>query len=320
VGLLFISLAALVHIRDSFTFVLLSIAFGFGITSVHVAINSQAFHFLERTGTNLVTSAAGYWSAGALTTAIVSGALVGRVDLKTHIVFLSIGCVVVMYAIIAILKGVLLEANQHEERAYSVKEIFTGFRVDWPVTLGMGCAVYLEFAIGDWGTIFTKDRLHIDSGLSAIPYIVFTATMIFGRLFVHRLRDRYSLDFLVHRAALTAGISFGTCIIIATHLPASLKWWSYGLFIIGFFMAGLGSSFIGPSFFAAANRRSSLPSAVVIGQFGVANNIFMFIVKWLVAWTIQFTGSIALAFMIPTAMILSTVFFVRALKEDSKAV
>jgi len=124
---------------------------------------------------------------------------------------------------------------------------------------------------------------------------------------------------LVRRAALLAGFGFGTSIVTATLLPDSLKWWSYGLFILGFAIAGLGSSFAGPAFFAAANRRSSLPSAVVVGQFGVVNNVLLFVIKWIVAWTIQFTGSIALAMMIPTAMMLATVFFVDSLKEGSKS-
>jgi hypothetical protein len=57
----------------------------------------------------------------------------------------------------------------------------------------------------------------------------------------------------------------------------------------------------------------------VVGQFGVVNNVLTFGVKWVVAWTIQFTGSIALAMMIPTSMILISVFFSKVIKEDSKA-
>jgi nitrate/nitrite transporter NarK len=123
----------------------------------------------------------------------------------------------------------------------------------------------------------------------------------------------------VKRATLLAGTGFGLCIIVATHLAVSLKWWSFALFVLGFALAGIGSSFVGPSFFAAANRRSSQPSAVVVGQFGVVNNVLIFGIKWIVAWTIQFTDSIALAMMIPTAMILATVFFTDSLKPDSKA-
>jgi hypothetical protein len=317
--ILFSSLGVLVHLNSSFLFLVFNIAFGFGITAVHVCLNSQGFHFLERSKINLITSTAGYWSAGALSTAILSGVLVGRVGLIAHINFLCVLLTVLMIAIVLRLRPVLLESNTDSDHDYSIKDIFTGFRIDWPVSLGMACAVYLEFAIGDWGTIFTKDRLDIDAGLSTAPYIVFTAMMIFGRLLIHRLIPRAPLHLWVKRAALLAGAGFGICIITATHLPATLKWWSYGLFVLAFFFAGLGSSFLGPSFFAAANRRSSLPSAVVVGQFGVVNNVLLFGIKWIVAWTIQFTGSIALAMMIPTVMMLATVFFSDSLKEDSKS-
>ena len=316
---LFISLGSLVHISSSFLFLIFSITFGFGITAVHVSINSQVFHFKDRSTRNIVTSAAGYWSAGALVTAIFSGFLVDRVNLQIHITTLSVLLAIVMIAIVLSLHPVLLEANTDEDNHYSIKQIFTSFHIDWPVSLGMACVVYLEFAVGDWGTIFTKDRLGVSASLSTIPYILFTATMIFGRLLVHKLLPKAPLHLWVKRAALLAGIGFGVCISVATHLPASMKWWSYSLFLIGFFIGGLGSSFLGPSFFAAATRRSKLPNAIVVGQFGVVNNVLIFVVKWIVAWTIQFTGSIALAMMIPTVMILISVFFVQVLKEDSAA-
>ena len=319
IGLLFTSLGLLVHVQSSFIFLILNILFGFGITAVHVCLNSQGFHFLERSKINLITSTAGYWSAGSLATAIVSGFLVGRVGLITHIDVLCAVLAISMIAIVIRLKSVLLESNTDSESDYSIKQIFTGFRIDWPVSLGMACVVYLEFALGDWGTIFTKDRLDVSGGLSTAPFIIFTAMMIVGRLLVHRLQERNPIDLLVKRAALLAGLGFGSLIITATVLPASLKWWSYGLFILAFAIAGLGSSFAGPAFFAAANRRSSQPSAVVVGQFGVVNNVLLFGIKWIVAWTIQFTGSIALAMMIPTVMMLATVFFVSSLKADSKS-
>ena len=317
--ILFSSLAILVHVHSSLIFLILNITFGFGITAVHVSLNSHSFHFLERSNINLVTTSAGYWSVGSLSTAILSGLLVGRVGLALHINLLSVVLAVTMISIIFSLKDDLLTPNEDTEHDYTVKEIFTGFKIDWPVSLGMAAAIYLEFALADWGTIFTKERLDVSGSLSAAPFIVFTATMIVGRLLIERLLKSAPIDVWVKRAVIFAGTGFGISIIVATHLPAELKWWSYGLFILGFAIAGLGSSFVGPAFFAAAIRRSSLPSAVVVGQFGVVNNVLTFGIKFIVAWTIQFTGSIALAMMIPTAMILATVFFVKSLKEGSKA-
>ena len=222
-----------------------------------------------------------------------------------------------MLSIVIRLKAVLLEPNTSTDHDYTIKDIFTSFEIDWPVSLGMACVVYLEFALGDWGTIFPKERLDISAGLSTAPFIVFTAAMIVGRLLIARLLNFAPIQIWAKRGVIFAGIGFGGCIIVATHLPANLTWWSYSLFILGYAMAGLGSSFVAPSFFAAANRRSKLPSAVVVGQFGVTNTVLTFAVKWIVAWTIQFTGSIALAMMIPTAMMLATIFFTSALKQES---
>ncbi len=317
--ILFSSLSLLVHIHSSLIFLILNIAFGFGITAVHVSLNSHSFHFLERRKINLVTTSAGYWSVGSLSTAVLSGLLVGRVGLAVHINLLSIILATTMIAIIFNLKDDLLTPNEDTEHDYTVKEIFTGFKIDWPVSLGMACVVYLEFALGDWGTIFTKERLDLSGGLSTVPFIVFSATMIIGRLLIGRLLEKATIDIWVKRAVLLAGIGFGLCIIVATHLPPELVWWSYALFILGFGIAGLGSSFVGPAFFAAAIRRSSLPSAVVVGQFGVVNNVLTLGIKFIVAWTIQFTGSIALAMMIPTVMILASFYFAKSLKVDSKA-
>ncbi len=319
IAILYISLINLIHISSTIPFLLFSIGFGYGITAVHVSINSQAFHFNDRRGANIVTSAQGYWSAGALTTAIASGFLVDRVSLGLHITTLSIILAIAMAAIVISLHPVLLTANTDSESRYSIKAIFTSFHIDWPVSLAMACVVYLEFAVGDWGTIFTKDRLGVSAGLSAIPYIVFTATMIFGRLTVQRLLPYAPLEVWAKRAAILGGAGFAGSIIIATHLPAEMKWWSYSLFIVGFFIGGLGSSFLGPSVFRAATRRSKLPSAIVVGQFGVVNNIIVFIIKWIVAWTMQLTGSIALAMMIPAAMLLSSVFFLHILNENQWA-
>jgi hypothetical protein len=315
--LLFSSITLLVQVRSSFLFLLLNISFGFGITAVHVCLNSHGFHLLERSKVNVITSAAGYWSAGSLTTSILSGLLVGRVALTTHITVLSVVLTVIMISIVIRLKSVLIEPNTSTETDYKIKDIFTSFEIDWPVSIGMACVVYMEFALADWGAIFTKERLDISAGLSTAPFIIFTAAMIVGRLLIARLLGSAPIQVWVRRGVLFAGIGFGGCIILATHLPAELKWWSYSLFILGFAIAGLGSSFVAPSFFAAANRRSKLPSAVVVGQFGVINTVLTFAVKWIVAWTIQFTGSIALAMMIPAALMLATFFFASSLNQES---
>lgn len=315
--LLYLSFIAIVQVRTPLLFIIFNILIAFGITCIHVALNTQGFHIQERSGENVVTSTAGYWSAGALATAIVSGAVVDFIGIGLHIGAVAVLSAALSLYIAAKMKDALVPANEHPETDYRVRDIFTSFHLDWPVSLGLAAAVYLEFAIGDWGTIFTKERLGVSGTLSTLPYIIFTVFMIAGRLSINKIPAHYPLHRLARYSTLVAGIGFMVTISIATHLPESAKWTSYALFLLGFSLAGIGSAILGPSFTAAANRRSPNPSAVVIGQLGVTNNILTTALKWLVAGVIGATGSIALALMIPAALMIVAAFFTPVLEEKS---
>ena len=317
-GLLYTAFVAVVQVHAAPLFIVLNIAISFGITTTHVAINAQGFDIQERSGENVVVSSAGYWSAGALFTAILSGFLVGHIGLAMHIGVLSILSAIASFWIIFQLGSSLIPPNEHPETDYSIKDIFTTFHFDWRISLGLACVVYLEFAIGDWGAIFTKERLEVSASLSTLPYIFFTIFMIAGRLSIQRLTNRFAIDKLARALALIGGVGFVTTISIATNLPAQYRWYSYALFLLGFSLAGIGSSILAPTFTAAANRRSSNPSAVVVGQVGVANNVITTGLKWIVAGVIGATGSIGLGMMIPGVLMIFAAFFTPVLKADSK--
>jgi fucose permease len=315
-ALLYSSFVIIVQVHTPAIFIVFNILIAFGITATHVAINAQGFDMQERSHENVVTSSAGYWSSGALVTAILSGILVSHIGLALHVGTVAVMAAIASIIIIIKFGNALVPPNQHPETDYSIKDIFTTFHFDWRVSLGLACAVYLEFAIGDWGTIFTKERLGVSAGLSTLPYIIFTIFMILGRLSIHRATEKFSIYRLARISTLVAGIGFVLCIAIAINLPAEMLWVSYGLFILGFSLAGIGSSILGPNFTAAANRRSPNPSAVVVGQLGVANNVITTGIKWIVAAIVGATGSLGLAMMVPGALMILAFFFTSVLKDD----
>jgi MFS family permease len=317
--LLYGSFIAVVHIKSPLYFALCNIVIAFAITAIHIAFNTQAFHVQEKSGSHIVTRSAGYWSSGALVTAGISGFMVGNVGLALQIDIVSIFTAAVTIYLVIKLRPMLVKANTHPETDYKVKDIFTSFYIDWPVSLGMAGAIYMEFAVGDWATIFTKERLDIDSGLSAAPYIAFTFFIILGRLWVYKLLDRYLVANLSRSALISSGAIFILCISIATHLPASAKWISFTLFVVAFSVAGLGTSFVAPNYSRAANRRSPNPSSVVVGQFGVMNNVLTTACKWVVAGVIAATGSIALAFMIPAVLMIFSGYFTYVMDDTKPA-
>ncbi len=314
-SIMLISMAVIVHLHSSFLFLLCSISMGAGISAFHIAINGQVFHTQEKLDEQLLTRFQGLWGVGALSTAILSGLLVDRISLTAHINILSAAVYIAMITIITRLTSVLLTPDENEERDLSIKKLFLSFRIDWLVNAGLLCAIFMEFAIIDWATIFIKERLDMGAGLNSLPYVFFIGAMIVGRLSIHRFTTRETLHTWVVRASLLAGTSFILLVTIATHLPVSARNTAFILLCIGLFLTGIGSSFLGPSFLNAANHRSPSPGSIVVGQIGLINVIAIFICKWILAWTIEFTGSISLALMIPALMLLSVGFYARAVKE-----
>ena len=308
------TLIILTTVDSSLIFFFANIAFGAAISAFHISINAQGFNYQDRTGKFIITQMSGVWGAGALITALISGFLVDRVSLHLHIGVLTVVVFLIQSFVIKSLSPELLKANQDIEVDYKLKELFSGFSFDRIVSFGLICAIFLEFALSDWAAIYTKEEIGIKSGFNTLPFILFTMLMIFGRFTVHYLVPRFTLERLAVRGSLLAGTSFLVSIFLARSVFATNQDMAFLVICIGFSLAGLGSSFIGPTFMAAANTRSNHPASVVIGQIGVANIVLAFILKWVVAWTAQAT-SLTIGLLIPGMLLLTVPFFAKALKS-----
>jgi MFS family permease len=308
------TLIILTTVDSSLIFFFANIAFGAAISAFHISINAQGFNFQDRTGKFIITQMSGVWGAGALITALISGFLVDRVSLHLHVGVLTVVIFLIQSVAIKSLAPELLKSNQDIEVDYKLKELFSGFSFDRMVSFGLICAIFLEFALSDWAAIYTKEEIGIKSGFNTLPFILFTMLMIFGRFTVHYLVPRFTLERLAVRGSLLAGTSFLVSVFLARSVFATNQDMAFLVICIGFSLAGLGSSFIGPTFMAAANTRSNHPASVVIGQIGVANIVLAFILKWVVAWTAQAT-SLTIGLLIPGMLLLTVPFFAKALKS-----
>ena len=308
-----LSLIVLTNTSSSFIFLVVIIIQGAAISAMHVSINSQGFHFQDRTQRQVVTLLSGFWSSGALITSIVAGFMVDRVKLGTYSVALAIICLIAMLYIISELSPNLVKANTNPDTVHRARDMFMGFRIDRLVSGGLLCAIMLEFAIGDWAAIFVKEDMGIKSGVHTLPYILFTVAMITGRLNLHNLLNRYSIHELAVKASLLAGSAFIAGIVGVTLVGNGNKVLVVLILSISFTIAGLGSSFLGPSVMNAANNRSKLPASMVIGQIGIVNTSLVFVARWVIAWTAQAT-SLTIALLIPAFMILTVPYFAKIFK------
>jgi MFS family permease len=305
--LLTIAFIATVHVHNHKFFILFNMLIGFSISTLHTANNAQAFFDQERGGKNLVVSAAGYWSAGSLTTIFLSMYLIGKVSLKTHVSLLLLITWVFTLTCVFLRKDTLVPSNRHENIKKSILADFRKFNFDWLVNFGMIFGILLEFSVGDWSSIFAKENGGISETWAPLPFMFFTISMIVGRVSINQLRKRYKISTLVRIGGIVAGTSY-LIGIWTVHIFGLL-----GL-VITFSLAGLGSSYIGPSFLNVANSRIDLPASIVIGQISAVNVVLSWILKQLVALLAQFAG-LQIALTLPALMAISVGLFAKVFKQ-----
>jgi MFS family permease len=309
-----ISLIFLTHSTSSIIFLIFVIIQGGAISAFHISINSQGFYFQDRTKQQIITLLSGFWSSGALLSSMIAGLLVDRVALGTYTNFLASICFVVMTIIISRMSPNLVKADVNPDSNHRARDMFKGFKIDVPVSAALMLVIMLEYAVSDWAAIYVKEDMNILSGIHTLPYILFTLAMIVGRLNLHNLLPHYTIDLLVVRASLLSGLSFLVGIIAVSIAGTSNKIVVLIILSISFTVAGLGSSFLGPSLMNIANIRSKFPSSVVIGQIGVINIVLVFVMRWVIAWTAQAT-SLAIALCIPALMLLAVPYFSKIFKN-----
>jgi MFS family permease len=312
--LLAVSLVFLTHSTSSLVFLVFIILQGLAISAFHISINAQGFHFQDRTKKQIITLLSGFWSSGALISSIIAGFLVDRVALGTYSNVLAMFCYFAMSYIIVRISPNLVKADANPDSDHRARDMFKGFSIDKQVSAALLLVIMLEYAVSDWAAIFVKEDMKIAGGIHTLPYILFTLAMIIGRLNLHNLLPRYSIDFLVVRASLLSGLSFIAGIIAVTLVGTSNKTLVIIILSISFTFAGLGSSFLGPSVMNAANTRSKFPSSVVIGQIGVINITLVFVVRWVIAWTAQAT-SLTIALLIPSIMLLTVPYLAKIFRN-----
>ena len=309
-----LAIAAITHLQSTPLFIIFNMINGAAISAFNIAINAQAFHAQDRAGEMIISRQHGYWTIGALATAIFSGLLVNVVSIAAHITVLSAALFLIIYYFVSKLGPELIKPSVHEKDDFKILDLFKSFRIDVLVSSALACGVIIEFVTADWSAIYSKETIGVNGSLATIPYIASLIAMIIGRLGIHIVTRRIPLESMVKIGSVIGGVGFIGFITASNMLVDVSTTASFICAIAGFAIGGLGSSFLSPTLFTAANARSPQHSAVVVGQMGVVNAVLILIIKTVVAWTAQFTGSIAIALIIPGLMLVSVAFMSKVAK------
>lgn len=315
---LFLSIGLVPHIQKPIYWLVLSILTAFFWVSFHIANNAQAIHRQEEVGELILPKLHGLWSLGALITSILAIAITPYVTLAWHIdVLVTIMWALTMYGIIKS-TPYFIKKNEEADAFPNLSPIGIAktFKFQPVIVIAMVLAMQTEFSIQDWSAIYVKDSLKMSASTSIWGYAVFISAMIILRFNAKKLAARWSERELITKLPILGGVGFAVCISLGTWLSETNRILGFIVALVGFALAGFGSSILAPTIFAISFRKTSLPSSVVVAQLGLTQTIATFIAKVIIAWIAQAT-SVTVALLIPALMLLATTKFSH-LGKDSK--
>lgn len=309
----YFTIGILIELKNAEIYLLVNIICGFAWASYHIAINAQALHRQAETGVQIIPMLHGLWSAGAVTTAFIALLISSTVSLNWHIYPLIITVYLLKLRAINRSRPLLLQGNEITEADEVVpfRRMISSISIDWVVSLGFLCALMLEVSIGDWATILARQEFEVSKSVAVIPYFLFMGAMIIGRLSYHRFKGQRSDKEIVQPFAVTGGTIFLTALGLSLQLRDFNMTLAFSIFCLGFFLCGIGISFIGPLFFGYASARSDKPGGVAIAELGALNQVLTFIGRGVIS-VVAGVASLPLAMTIPGVMLIFVAFFVAA--------
>ena len=315
---LFVSLGLVPHIQSPILWLVINILIAFSWVSFHIANNAQAIHRQEEIGELILPKLHGLWSLGALLTSILAIVITPYVTLAWHIgVLVATMWALTMYGVIKS-SPYFIEKNEEADAFPNLSPIKIAKTLKFQpiIVLAMVFAMQTEFSIQDWSAIYAKYTINMSASSSIFGYAVFISATIILRFNAKWLAVKWSERELLTKLPILGGVGFAVCISLGTWISQSNRILGFIVALIGFALAGFGSSILAPTIFAISFRNSSLPSSVVVAQLGLTQTIATFFAKVIIAWVAQAT-SVTVALMIPALMLL-TIAKLANLGRDTK--
>lgn len=315
----YLTVGILIELHNPEIYLIVNIICGFAWASYHIAINAQALHRQSETGVHIIPMLHGLWSAGAVSTAFIALLISSSVSLNWHIYPLIVTVYLLKLRAINRSRELLLKGNEVTEadEVVTLKKMVSSFSIDWVVSLGFLCALMLEVSIGDWATILARQEFEVSKSLAVVPYFLFMGAMIIGRLSYHRFKGDRSDKEIVQPFAVMGGTVFLTSLTLSLQLRDTNHALAFAIFCLGFFLCGIGISFIGPLFFGYASARSDKPGGVAVAELGALNQVLTFMGRGVIS-VVAGVASLPVAMTIPGVMLICVAFFVAAASQPKR--
>jgi MFS family permease len=297
------------HLHQGWEFLIVTIGLGFGLTAFHISDNAQAIHRQDQIGQVILPRLHGMWSLGALITSLAAIAITPYLSLAWHIDLIAISMwLATLYGIKITGSHFISKEEQSEAPQFSFSSLKKNLKLLWIISVGQIMALQIEFSINDWSTIYTRDTVKMSAALSVMSYAAFISAMILLRFRIQFLLEKFSEQFLMKAIPRIGGAGFVIFLLLGSQLARTHKLAGFLVSLLAFAFAGFGSSFLAPTFFGIAFRKSNLPSSLVVAQIGLINVVVTFFIKVIISWIAQAT-SVTAALMLPGVMLFCASLF-----------
>jgi len=232
---------------------------------IDVAMNVQGSALSARRHAPVMNRLHGLWSLGSVTGGVVT-VLTLRAGISTQ-VHLAVVAVLLIAALGFVAPGLLRRdevPELHDAAAATTARRSRRALGSASLLLAVGgaMAMTVEITNGDWASFRLGDDLGARPGIAGLAFLAFTTGMTIGRLGGDWLQVRVGTTNLFRLSAVVVGVGS----VLATLIPNA------AVAIVGFLVAGLGTSVLFPQLYDRAARSPGPPgsgfASMLIGQRG----------------------------------------------------
>lgn len=230
------------------------VMFLFGATwaGMDVAMNSNVIEVEKQHGFPIMSSCHGFWSIGALVSALIGGFTLSSFGEIGHGIFWQIVFLVLFFYAFPKLQKRTGSAEEEEKPKLQFP------RVILPYLLGVVAlfSVVPEGMIIDWSALFLNTERGVSIAWAGTGFAATSTAMAIMRFSGDHLRKRFGAEPTLRFSVITAIIGFS----LVTLSPS--PFWA----VLGFFISGIGLANLFPIAISAAGNVPNIPGGIAVSM------------------------------------------------------
>ena len=209
-----------------------------------ISLSAHGVALEQQSGKKMLSTMHAMYSLGSII-GVSTGGVIAQLDITPLMHLSIIGVLLVLSAFL--INPLLLPASMDQHNPDGHKRNRKRPKIFWILGLLGICAAIAEGVASDWGGVLARDTFGASPFVSAMPYALFSALMVIGRLSGDKLSRRFGTSRLLTAGGLIAGIGLS-----AGMLMNNIQ----GVFL-GWFFLGVGVSAVIPLLMSAAGEIAS---------------------------------------------------------------